>query len=73
MAPSEGIPLSPSGTTRLYGIMGYPIAHSLSPLMQTFAFNNTTWTVSICLFLLFPNGLPRRWPVQSPWGCVASM
>lgn len=26
-----------SGTTRLYGIMGYPIAHSLSPMMQTFA------------------------------------
>src|SRR5207237_1861133 len=38
MVPPEGISPSISGTTRLYGIMGYPIAHSLSPLMQTFAF-----------------------------------
>jgi shikimate dehydrogenase len=26
-----------AGTTQVYGIMGYPIAHSLSPLMHTFA------------------------------------
>jgi shikimate dehydrogenase len=29
-----------TGTTRLYGILGYPIAHSLSPLMQTFALHH---------------------------------
>src|ERR1043166_10001393 len=51
MAPSEGSPLSPSGTTRLYGIMGYPIAHSLSPLMQTFAFHHHHL---VCAYLPFP-------------------
>ena len=51
MAPTEGIPLSPSGTTRLYGIMGYPIAHSLSPLMQTFAFQQQHLD---CVYLPFP-------------------
>lgn len=29
-----------SGTTRLYGIIGYPVAHSLSPLMHTLAFRH---------------------------------
>lgn len=29
-----------TGSTRLYGIMGHPIAHSLSPVMQTFAFQH---------------------------------
>src|SRR5262245_19691828 len=51
MAPSEGIPLSLSGTTRLYGIMGYPIAHSLSPLMQTLAFQQQHLD---CVYLPFP-------------------
>lgn len=37
MASSDAFPLTVTGSTRLYGIMGYPIAHSLSPLMQTFA------------------------------------
>jgi shikimate dehydrogenase len=27
-----------SGSTRLYGIIGHPVEHSLSPLMQTYAF-----------------------------------
>ena len=29
-----------SGTTQLYGIIGYPIEHSLSPLMHTYAFQH---------------------------------
>ena len=37
--PSESTsPTTVSGSTRLYGIMGYPIGHSLSPLMHTLAF-----------------------------------
>jgi shikimate dehydrogenase len=40
-----------SGTTRLYGIMGYPIAHSLSPLMHTIAFQHHGLD---CLYMPFP-------------------
>ncbi len=38
MSLTDPLTVGVGGTTRLYGIMGYPIAHSLSPLMQTFAF-----------------------------------
>ena len=40
-----------SGTTRLYGIMGYPVAHSLSPLMHTVAFQHYGLD---CLYVPFP-------------------
>jgi shikimate dehydrogenase len=40
-----------SGTTHLYGIMGYPIAHSLSPVMQTFAFRHHGLD---CVYVPFP-------------------
>jgi shikimate dehydrogenase len=40
-----------SGSTRLYGIIGYPVAHSLSPLMQTFAFRHYHLD---CLYVPFP-------------------
>jgi shikimate dehydrogenase len=39
------------GTTRLYGIMGYPITHSLSPMMQTFAFQQQHLD---CVYVPFP-------------------
>lgn len=40
-----------SGTTRLYGIMGQPVAHSLSPLMHTLAFRHHRLD---CLYVPFP-------------------
>jgi shikimate dehydrogenase len=40
-----------SGTTRLYGIMGHPVAHSLSPLMHTLAFQHHHLD---CLYVPFP-------------------
>jgi len=39
------------GTTRLYGIMGHPIAHSLSPMMHTFAFRQQHLD---CVYVPFP-------------------
>src|SRR5215471_4100182 len=51
MSPSKGISLAISGTTRLYGIMGHPVTHSLSPLMQTFAFQQHNLD---CVYLPFP-------------------
>jgi shikimate dehydrogenase len=40
-----------SGTTRLYGIFGHPVAHSLSPLMHTLAFRHHGLD---CLYVPFP-------------------
>ncbi|MDH3599817.1 MAG: shikimate dehydrogenase [Candidatus Tectomicrobia bacterium] len=40
-----------SGATRLYGIFGHPITHSLSPLMQTFAFQHHHLD---CVYVPFP-------------------
>ena len=40
-----------SGSTQLYGIMGYPIAHSLSPLMHTCAFRHHRLD---CIYMPFP-------------------
>jgi shikimate dehydrogenase len=45
-----------AGTTRLYGIFGYPIAHSLSPVMHMLAFQHHTLD---CLYVPFPV-LPER-------------
>jgi shikimate dehydrogenase len=57
MALPEGISWSASGTTRLYGIMGYPIAHSLSPMMQTFAFQQQHLDCVYLPFLVAPERL----------------
>ncbi|MBM3226563.1 MAG: shikimate dehydrogenase, partial [Candidatus Tectomicrobia bacterium] len=51
MTSPEGRPQSISGTTRLYGIMGHPITHSLSPMMQTFAFQQHRMD---CVYMPFP-------------------
>lgn len=40
-----------SGTTRVYGILGYPVAHSLSPVMHTCAFHHHGLD---CLYVAFP-------------------
>ena len=40
-----------SGATRLYGIFGHPITHSLSPLMQTYAFQHHHLD---CVYVPFP-------------------
>src|SRR5215510_8076801 len=47
----QGGQLRVSGTTRLYGIFGHPIAHSLSPLMHTLAFRQHGLD---CLYVPFP-------------------
>jgi shikimate dehydrogenase len=60
------LPLAISGSTRLYGILGDPIAHSLSPLMQTFAFQQHGLD---CLYVPFPVP-PERLP-QALAGAVA--
>ena len=55
-----------SGSTRVYGILGHPVAHSLSPLMQTFAFQHLHLD---CLYAPFPV-LPERLP-QALAGALA--
>lgn len=40
-----------TGTTRLYGIFGHPVAHSLSPLMHMLAFHHHRLD---CLYVPFP-------------------
>ncbi|ETX03539.1 shikimate dehydrogenase [Candidatus Entotheonella palauensis] len=51
MAPGSELACAISGSTRLYGIFGHPITHSLSPLMQTFAFQHHHLD---CLYVPFP-------------------
>jgi shikimate dehydrogenase len=51
MASDNELTYSLSGATRLYGILGYPITHSLSPLMQTIAFQHHGLD---CLYVPFP-------------------
>ncbi len=51
MTPGSELARAISGNTRLYGIFGHPIAHSLSPLMQTFAFQHHHLD---CLYMPFP-------------------
>ncbi|PON13635.1 shikimate dehydrogenase [Candidatus Entotheonella serta] len=47
-----------SGSTRLYGIFGHPITHSLSPLMQTFAFQHHQLDCLYVPFSVSPDHLP---------------
>jgi len=66
MSPAEGISLSISGTTRLYGIMGHPVTHSLSPMMHTFAFRQHNLD---CIYLPFP--VPPARLAQAVAGALA--
>jgi len=66
MALAESSLLSISGTTRLYGIMGHPVAHSLSPMMQTFAFRQHNLD---CVYLPFP--VPPAQLAQAVAGAIA--
>jgi shikimate dehydrogenase len=66
MSPAERIPLSISGTTRLYGIMGHPVTHSLSPMMHTFAFHQHNLD---CVYLPFP--VPPAQLAQAVVGALA--
>ncbi len=66
MSPAESSPVAISGTTRLYGIMGYPVTHSLSPMMQTFAFRQHNLD---CVYLPFP--VPPAQLAQAVAGAVA--
>ena len=53
----QGGRLRVSGTTRLYGIFGDPIAHSLSPLMHTLAFQQHGLDCVYVPFLVHPEQL----------------
>ncbi len=48
-----------SGATRLYGILGHPVAHSLSPLMQTFALQHHGLDSLYVPFPVAPDRLPQ--------------
>ena len=66
MPLAEGMPLSRSGTTRLYGIMGHPVTHSLSPMMHTCAFRQHNLD---CIYLPFP--VPPTQLAQAVAGAIA--
>ena len=58
--PAESTsPTSVSGSTRLYGIMGYPIGHSLSPLMHTLAFRHHGLDAVYVPFSVAPDNLAK--------------
>ena len=46
-----------SGSTRLYGILGHPIGHSLSPLMHTLAFRHHSLDAVYLPFSVAPDDL----------------
>ena len=48
-----------SATSRLYGIFGYPIAHSLSPLMHTLAFRHHGLDAVYLPFAVAPGDLAK--------------
>ncbi|GIX46607.1 MAG: shikimate dehydrogenase (NADP(+)) [Candidatus Tectimicrobiota bacterium] len=56
-APRLSVPLS--GTTRLYGLMGYPLGHSLSPFMHTLAFHHHGLDSLYVPFPVPPTRLPE--------------
>ena len=58
--PAESTsPTCVSGSTRLYGIMGYPIGHSLSPLMHTLAFRHHGLDAVYVPFSVAPEDLAK--------------
>ena len=59
MSAESTSPAAVSGTTRLYGIMGYPIGHSLSPLMHTLAFRHHGLDAVYVPFSVAPDDLAR--------------
>ena len=59
MSTAPMIPAAVSGSTRLYGIMGYPIGHSLSPLMHTLAFRHHGMDAVYVPFSVAPDDLGR--------------
>jgi shikimate dehydrogenase len=66
MTPGNELAHAISGSTRLYGILGHPITHSLSPLMQTFAFQHHHLD---CLYVPFP--VPPNHLSQALTGAIA--
>ena len=66
MVHTDAMPPAISGTTRLYGIFGHPVEHSLSPLMQTYAFQHHGLD---CLYVPFP--VPPERLAQAVTGAVA--
>ena len=59
MPTEPAAPNTVSGSTRLYGIMGYPIGHSLSPLMHTLAFRHHGLDAVYLPFSVAPQDLGR--------------
>jgi len=50
--------MSLSGKSRIYGLLGDPVAHSLSPLMQNHAFHSYNIDAVYVPFHVVPNDLP---------------
>ncbi len=46
-----------TGATRIYGLLGYPVTHSLSPVMQNAAFTETKCDAVYLCFSVPPNAL----------------
>lgn len=59
MSTESTSPPTVSGFTQLYGIMGYPIGHSLSPLMHTLAFRHHGLDAVYLPFAVAPDDLGR--------------
>lgn len=59
MSTTPMVPAAVSGSTRLYGIMGYPIGHSLSPLMHTLAFRHHGMDAVYLPFSVTPDDLDK--------------
>ena len=51
MRSEKELSIALSVATQLYGILGHPVEHSLSPLMQTFAFQHHDLD---CIYVPFP-------------------
>ena len=48
-----------SGTTNIYGLIGYPVSHSLSPVMQNTAFSTTNHDAVYLCFPVHRNALSQ--------------
>ena len=59
MSADSASPDTGSGSSQLYGILGYPIGHSLSPLMHTLAFRHHGLDAVYLPFSVAPDDLRR--------------
>ena len=58
--------------TRLYGVVGHPVDHSLSPVMQGAAFRLAGLDAAYVALPVAPAELGRRCPAPTPWASAGS-